>query len=667
MTNLFRNHLNRALALHCAIIVSAFSSVAFGQNLPTEDVLLENLRVIIGDGAVLTDASVLLHGDTIAAVGLTADMAIPANTRRVDLSGKTLLPTLIDAHAHLGYEGFSSWGAQNYSLDTLVDHLNRYAYYGFGAVFSAGSDPDALALRLQRSQANGEIGGARFVFAAGMAPPGQGPNNQFLQEALRVERQTGDTILRGIGSPDQARSAVQAVAELQIPFIKLWVDDRGGSQQKLQPEIYRAAIAEANRLGLAAVVHQQAAADMLDLIDAGTRGFLHGRVEEGFTAEIATAAAQHNVFIVPNLGLSELRREAIGEDVFLAQTLPKGVAERLSTSAQRQLIPERNQQLEQSLHNSFDYMLNANVEIVLGTDAGAVPDHPFGYTGHRELEIFVRHGMSTAQAIAAATSTAAKALGLENTGQVKPGFRADLLILNQNPLEDIRNTRQIYQVYLGGELVDRERLAAGFTAPRHKSPIHLPRRTLSLLTEKTEVDMNTSNRTSKNCRSIKDSVIRIAMVLSIVLMAASTAQADGSRDRSFGGEWRLGNHNQIFQRTEHGWRRVQGSAIAIADGWVIGTDRRNGGYGIYRWNGRRFDRMPGGAVQIGGSYEHPWVINNRGERFDWTGRDWREVRNFRSQRSEGDYDRRYNRDDDHDYRRDNDDNSHRDNRRRPSW
>lgn len=464
MKSFCRNHLNIAAALLSTIMLSLFSLVAMAQSPTDENTLLEHLRVIVGDGAVLTDASVLLRGGTIVAVGQDADMRIPASTRRVDLTGKTLLPALIDAHAHLGYEGFNSWGAQNYNLDNLVDHLNRYAYYGFAAVFSAGSDPDALALELQRAQSSGAIGGARFVFAAGMAPPGQGPNNQFLVEALEVERQTGNTILRGLGSAEQARSAVQEVAALQIPFIKLWVDDRGGSQEKLQPEIYRAAIGEAKRLGLAAVVHQQFAADMLDLIDAGTRGFLHGRLEEGFTAEIASAAKQHNVFIVPNLGLAELRREAIGDDEFLAQTLPRSVAQRLSVSAQRQAMPEKDQQLVETLHNSFEYMLDANVDVVLGTDAGAVPDHPFGYTGHRELEIFVRHGMSTTQAISAATSVAARALGLEDAGQIKSGFRADLLILDRNPLDDIRNTRAIYQVYLGGKLVDREALAAGFTA-----------------------------------------------------------------------------------------------------------------------------------------------------------------------------------------------------------
>jgi len=126
------------------------------------------------------------------------------------------------------------------------------------------------------------------------------------------------------------------------------------------------------------------------------------------------------------------------------------------------MVPERNPELEQTLRASFAELMAANVDIVLGTDAGAVPDHPFGYTGHRELEIFVRHGMSPLQALSAGTSVAARVLGLENSGQVLAGYRADLLILDANPLDDIRNTRSIYQVYLGGELVDRAALATRF-------------------------------------------------------------------------------------------------------------------------------------------------------------------------------------------------------------
>ncbi len=133
-----------------------------------------------------------------------------------------------------------------------------------------------------------------------------------------------------------------------------------------------------------------------------------------------------------------------------------------------------------------------------------------------------------------------------------------------------------------------------------------------------------------------------ALLMTLLLLTASHALADHS-------DWRLGEHNRIYQRTEDGWRRTPGSAIDVGDGWVIGTDRRSGGYGIYRWNGYIFERVAGGAVEIGGSYEYPWVINNLGERFEWSGRDWLKVQGADSHRGKR-----------HDDREDN-------YRRRPGW
>lgn len=86
--------------------------------------------------------------------------------------------------------------------------------------------------------------------------------------------------------------------------------------------------------------------------------------------------------------------------------------------------------------------------------------------------------------------------------------------------------------------------------------------------------------------------------------------------------WVVNSRNRIFYWNGRDWDRIPGSAIAIADGWAIGTNREHGGYGIYRWNGYRWDQAPGGAVAIGGSYDRPWVINNRNERFVWNGYDW---------------------------------------------
>lgn len=112
----------------------------------------------------------------------------------------------------------------------------------------------------------------------------------------------------------------------------------------------------------------------------------------------------------------------------------------------------------------------------------------------------------------------------------------------------------------------------------------------------------------------------------VFLFASATALADdrgGRYDNARGSDgWRLGERVRGGYAIYHRGHRVPGAAIDIADGWVLGTQRESGGYAIYRWNGRGWDQAPGGAVQIGGSYRNPWVVNNRGQRFSWNGYDW---------------------------------------------
>ncbi len=110
----------------------------------------------------------------------------------------------------------------------------------------------------------------------------------------------------------------------------------------------------------------------------------------------------------------------------------------------------------------------------------------------------------------------------------------------------------------------------------------------------------------------------------LMFLVANVAQAD---DRNGNAGWRLGERHRdgyaIYRRDRGNWYRVPGSAIAVGDGWVLGSQRESGGYAIYRWNGYNWDQAPGGAVEIGGSYNRPWVVNNRGQRFTWNGYDWR--------------------------------------------
>lgn len=425
-------------------------------------------RLILGDGSSIDDGALLVRGGTIERVGSADEVVAPADAEVIDVTGKTVIPALIDAHAHLGYECYTEWGADCYGRDNLIDNLEHYAYYGFGAVFSAGTDPDDLALELQRDQEAGLVGGARFLFAAGMAPPGQGPNNAFLEHALEVERRTGMTLLRGVATPEQARAAVREIAAKGIHWVKIWVDDRGGTQEKLQPTLYRAITDEARGAGLQVVVHQQSAQDMPGLLDAGVTGFLHGRIGPELGAALAARIHDEGAYVVPNLGLGELRRERVADDAFLRETLPDEVVARLMEGYGARVVgggppSAAAEARERDLHEGFMRLVDAGVDIVLGTDAGAVPDHFYGYSGHRELEIFVRLGMTPMQALVAATSRPAERLGLRDMGTLAAGKRADLVILADNPLDDIRNTRAIERVYLRGQEIPRETLRSGWT------------------------------------------------------------------------------------------------------------------------------------------------------------------------------------------------------------
>lgn len=431
-----------------------------------ESVLISNARLVIGNGSVVESGSLLVENGMISVVG-DGSIDAPNGVRMIDGSGKTVIPALIDGHAHLGYQGAHDWGGHNYTSETLRDNLEQYAWYGFAAAFSAGSDPDEMAQEFQRTQGEAYPHAARLLFAAGMGPDGQGPNDTFLVEVVEVEERTGQTILRGLTGPEQAAMQAREVADRGISFIKIWVDDRGGSQAKLAPQLYRPLMAESERQGVKVFVHQQFPEDMPNLLEAGAAGFLHGRLGDAFTDEIARQTAAAGAFVIPNLGLGELRREAIGDDPFLRAVMPAEAANSLAgPDSGRQSSVTRDASREASLSASLARLLDAGVDIVLGTDAGPLPGHPFGYSGHRELEIYVRLGMTPMQALVAATSAAARHLDLDDLGLLAPGYSASLVILSANPLDDIRNTRNIERVFLAGREIDREAIAARLSASR---------------------------------------------------------------------------------------------------------------------------------------------------------------------------------------------------------
>jgi imidazolonepropionase-like amidohydrolase len=165
----------KLLALYLAVLGA---SIGVYSQSATPPVLYEGARLIVGDGSsAIDDGAFVVSGGRITALGRRGTVRAPNGATRVDLTGKTVMPALINAHVHIGYEGYTSWSPQNYTAQNIVDHLQRQAAYGVAATMSVGGDPSDTAIQFQKDQAAGKFAPAsRFFFAPGVAPPGGGPD-----------------------------------------------------------------------------------------------------------------------------------------------------------------------------------------------------------------------------------------------------------------------------------------------------------------------------------------------------------------------------------------------------------------------------------------------------------------------------------------------------------
>src|SRR6266850_1421098 len=186
---------------------------------PDHGVLFTGARVIVGDGTAIENGAFLVERDMITQVGKTGEIHAPKGAMTVDLKGRTVIPAIVNAHSHLGWEKYTSWGSENFTRENLIDHLYRHAYFGVGTVISTGSDKEEIALRVQHEQRLGKLGGAHYVASPGIGIPGGGPNPNFTADK-------GFWGQHGVTTPDEARRVVREEAAKGIQVLKIWVDAR---------------------------------------------------------------------------------------------------------------------------------------------------------------------------------------------------------------------------------------------------------------------------------------------------------------------------------------------------------------------------------------------------------------------------------------------------------
>ena len=205
--------------------------------------VFDGARILDGNGgAPIENGRMVVAGRPHHRGRIASAVAVPQGATRIDLTGKTIMPAMINVHVHMGYEAYTTWGARNHTAANLLDHLQREAYYGVVAATSVGSSPTEMSLQFQQDQQAGTFPpAARYLFMPGMAPPNGGPDH-ILRDATNELH-----VVNEVTTPEEARAAVQKMADQNIRHVKMWVDDRGGTYPKLTPEVYTAIVERRTR------------------------------------------------------------------------------------------------------------------------------------------------------------------------------------------------------------------------------------------------------------------------------------------------------------------------------------------------------------------------------------------------------------------------------------
>jgi imidazolonepropionase-like amidohydrolase len=433
-----------------ACLIVLLGVALYAQRGTTRATWFENARLVVGDGgAPIESSAFLVEGQTFTWVGKKGERQPPAGATRVDLSGKTVIPALIDGHNHMGLvnEHDGSNSKANYTRDNLIDQLERYAYYGTAATLSMGLEADQdLAYQLRDEVIPGA---ARFLTVGKgiAATPIAGPPG---------EPRLG--IPYGARTEAQGRTYVRELKARGVHFVKVWVDDRNGSVPKVQPSVYRAIIAEAHADGMEVLVHlsrTSGLADAKDLLKAGIDGFVHTVRDRDVDEEYLSLVKAHpKTWTGPNIPVPSTRSTVDS----LAETLPASQVARMRADLDERQKKGNPPDALFDLHcRNLKKIHDAGMVIGLGTDGTGD-----GFGAHEQMAAYTQCGLTTMEALVAATGINARILKLDRLGTVAVRKEASFVALDANPLDDILNTRRIASVYLRGEEVDRKTLRAHF-------------------------------------------------------------------------------------------------------------------------------------------------------------------------------------------------------------
>jgi imidazolonepropionase-like amidohydrolase len=389
---------------------------------------LTNVRIIDGTGAAAIErGTVVISNGKITAAGATAQ--VPAGATRVDLNGKTVMPGMINAHAHVQHQTKSMP-----MRDDLVRRLRLYASYGITTAVSLGQttvEEQAEVIRLRDEQEKIALDRAR-VYTSGPS-------------------------IRGLKTPEEVRRVVDRYADLKVDRIKTHV-----VLKEMGPELYAAMIDQTHKRGLRIATHIFTLDEAKTVLERGADLIAHSVRDRDVDQAFINMLKDRNVGYIPTLtrDLSLVVYQsmpAFFKEPFFQRGMPiyREQVDMISQPAYQQKMRENPQTkviekaLEQGTRN-LKLLADGGVRIAMGTDSGTDEGRWQGYFEQVEMEMMVKAGLTPMQAIVAATGNAAQVSRLDHLGTITVGKAADLLVLDANPLQDIRNLRQINSVWLAG-------------------------------------------------------------------------------------------------------------------------------------------------------------------------------------------------------------------------
>lgn len=433
------------------------------------DLLVEDIEVIDMTGSPpIENAAIAVADGRIVAVGRELDVRLSDDGVRLDGEGRFAIPGLSDMHVHLGLGGLQSTTPAG-----MERALRQFTFNGVTRVFSVGGT-GGQAERInafRREIESGSLPGPTVHGTGSMLTlPGSHPVGTIMSVPQGVDAEAYDWRERGVilvASIEEARAAVRDNAEAGMGAIKIIVESGptpfGDDHPQMPPGMIAAVVEEADSFDLPVVAHASSHDELVSAMDNGAHAIMHAVGEPFPGKQILEQMADQDVYYVPTLSLFAAvmgvhwQPPDATNDGFLRAGVDDATLASLG-AWQPPMAASGRRQLWREMLDSIARAHAAGVPIALGTDTNNPYVFP-GYSAHVELELLVEAGLTPMEALTAGTRTAASMLGHENEyGTLQPGKRADILLLEDDPLEDIRATRTLSTVVQRGKLVDRQAL-----------------------------------------------------------------------------------------------------------------------------------------------------------------------------------------------------------------